>query len=291
MGLNIKSDGTYLDGTFGRGGHARAILSRLGDAGRLLLMDKDPQAISAATERFGSDPRVRIRHGSFADLAEWGETGNGLDGVLLDLGVSSPQLDQAERGFSFLLDGPLDMRMDPHQAPSAAEWLAQADEREIAQVLHEFGEERKSRAIARHIVHARGQQPLQTTRQLAELVAQVVGWREPGKHPATRTFQAIRLFVNQELDALRRGLKGAVDRLKAGGRLAVITFHSLEDRIVKHFFRDACRDFVPAPRGLPQAARAPTLKIVGKPQKPGAEETRHNPRSRSALLRVAEKIA
>jgi len=289
-GLRLCADGTYLDGTFGRGGHARAVLKRLGASGRLLLMDRDPQAVAAARHEFGGDARVAIRHGSFAELAAWEATTPGLDGVLLDLGVSSPQLDDAARGFSFRTDAPLDMRMDPSTGESAAEFLARADEREIADVLWKFGEERMGRRIARAVVEHRREAPLARTSEFAELVARVVGRSPSGKHPATRSFQALRIAVNGELDALEKGLRGALDRLKAGGRLAVISFHSLEDRMVKQFLREQSQPPVTR-RGLPPPASfAPRMKLLGPAQFPGADELERNPRARSAVLRVAEKL-
>lgn len=289
-GLRVRRDGRYLDGTFGRGGHAAGVLARLGPTGRLLLMDKDPEAIAEAERRFGGDSRVAIRRGSFASLAEWEETAAGLDGVLFDLGVSSPQLDQARRGFSFRQDGPLDMRMDPGSGESAAEWLARASEREIADVLWKFGEERMSRRIARAIVARRAERPLATTAELAELVAAVVGRGDGDRHPATRTFQAIRIHVNRELEDVERGLAAAHDRLKPGGRLAVISFHSLEDRIVKQFMARHAKA-PPANRRLPEVrAFVPTLKIVGDALRADAAELAANPRARSAVLRVAEKL-
>ena len=289
-GLGVRADGTYLDGTYGRGGHAAAILQLLGPHGSLLLLDRDPEAIAAARARFTHDARVQIRHGSFAALAEWDAAQARLDGVLLDLGVSSPQLDQAVRGFSFMADGPLDMRMDPTQGLSAAEFLAQADAEEIAAALWRYGEERMSRRIAQAIVQARAKQPLTRTLQLAQLVQRAIGRREPGKHPATRTFQALRLHVNGELDALRQGLDAASTCLKPGGRLAVISFHSLEDRLVKQFIRGP--DLPRVARGLP----APTpvlggLRAVGRKHFASAEEVTRNPRARSAVLRIAEKRA
>uniref|UniRef100_UPI0021494CC9 16S rRNA (cytosine(1402)-N(4))-methyltransferase RsmH n=1 Tax=Tahibacter caeni TaxID=1453545 RepID=UPI0021494CC9 len=260
--LAVKPDGVYLDGTFGRGGHAREVLKRLGAGGRLLLLDRDPQAIAMARAEFGQDPRVEVRHGSFADLAEWDATEGGLDGVLLDIGVSSPQLDDPQRGFSFQADAPLDMRMDTTQGESAAEFLARASEEAIADVLYNYGEERMSRRIARWIVERRQDQPIRTTAELAELCARANPKREPGKHPATRTFQALRIAVNGELDALERGLAGAERRLKPGGRLVVISFHSLEDRIVKQFIRSRSQP-PPARRGLPPPAHAPlTLRAL-----------------------------
>jgi 16S rRNA (cytosine1402-N4)-methyltransferase len=290
-GLAVQAGGRYLDGTFGRGGHARAVLSRLGPGGRLLLMDRDPTAIAAARDAFADDPRVSIRHGNFAELAEWDETVAGLDGVLLDLGVSSPQLDEAARGFSFMADAPLDMRMDTTQGESAAEFLARADEHEIADVLWTFGEERFSRRIARAIVARRAEAPIARTGELAALVERTIGRREPGKHPATRTFQALRIRVNGELDAVQRGLEAALERLKVGGRLSVISFHSLEDRTVKQFIRDHSGRVQGSRRGPPVAAAPARLAAVGKARFPSDEELAANPRARSAVLRVAEKLA
>ncbi len=293
-GLRIRKDGTYLDGTFGRGGHARGILQGLGPGGRLLLMDKDPEAIAAAGQVSGADPRVQVRQGSFADLGAWDAVAPGLDGILLDLGVSSPQLDVAGRGFSFGKAGPLDMRMDPGSGESAADWLARADEAAIADVLWTFGEERMSRRIARAIVAARAQAPLATTTELADLVASVMPRRKPVRgqkevHPATRTFQAIRIHVNRELDDLERGLDAAHAALKPGGRLAVISFHSLEDRIVKRFIARHAKA-PPGNRRLPVAeAFVPTLRAVGDATKASSAELAANPRARSAVLRVAEK--
>ncbi|GAA4853592.1 16S rRNA (cytosine(1402)-N(4))-methyltransferase RsmH [Luteimonas vadosa] len=296
-GLRIVQDGTYLDGTFGRGGHARGVLQRLGRGGRLLLMDKDPDAIAVAEREFGTDPRVSIRRGSFADLGTWDLMAGGLDGVLLDLGVSSPQLDVAGRGFSFGKDGPLDMRMDPDSGESAAQWLARAEEAQIADVLWTLGEERMSRRIARAIVgHRDAGKPLSRTTELAELVASVMPRRKPGKgrrdiHPATRTFQAIRIHVNRELADLEAGLDAAHAALRPGGRMAVISFHSLEDRIVKRFIARHAK----APAGnrrLPEhTGFVPTLRSVGGATRAGDAELAANPRSRSAVLRVAEKRA
>ena len=292
--MAIRPDGIYVDATFGRGGHTALMLERLGPEGRLLAIDKDPQAIEAARSRFAGEPRLRLHHGSFAELGEFVE-GCGLmgqvDGVLMDLGVSSPQLDDASRGFSFMREGPLDMRMDSSRGESAAQWLARAKEGEIAKVLKEYGEERFSKRIARAIVTAREESEITTTAQLAALVAAAVPVKEKDKHPATRSFQAIRIFVNGELDDLRACLDQVVDVLQRGGRLAVISFHSLEDRIVKRFMRDQARgdDF---PLGLPVTADQlkPRLKIVGKAIRPGAEEVAANPRARSSVLRVAEKL-
>ncbi|QDW67928.1 16S rRNA (cytosine(1402)-N(4))-methyltransferase RsmH [Luteimonas granuli] len=292
-GLRVHAEGTYLDGTFGRGGHARGVLGALGSGGRLLLMDKDPEAIAVAGREFGADPRVSIMRGSFADLGRWDAVAAGLDGVLFDLGVSSPQLDVAERGFSFGKDGPLDMRMDPDAGESAAEWLARASADEIADVLWTYGEERMSRRIARAIVERRAQAPIARTGELAALIASVMPKPRAGRHeihPATRSFQAIRIHVNRELADLEAGLDAAHAALRPGGRLAVISFHSLEDRIVKRFI--ASRSKAPAGnRRLPEATGfVPTLRAVGGAQKADAEEVAANPRARSAVLRVAEKL-
>ena len=290
-GLAVRPGGRYLDGTFGRGGHARGVLERLGSEGCLLVMDKDPDAVAVANSSMGADARVRIFHGSFAALAQWDETAPGLDGVLLDLGVSSPQLDEAHRGFSFQHDGPLDMRMDPLSGESVADVLARADEADIAGVIWHHGEERHSRRIARAIVARRADSPLVSTRQLADLVAATTGRREPGKHPATRTFQALRIHVNRELDDLRQGLDGALARLVPGGRLAVISFHSLEDRIVKQFIAARARPPA-ASRRVPEAGTfVASLRAVGGAIRAAAAECAANPRARSAVLRVAEKLA
>ena len=290
-GLNVRAEGAYLDGTFGRGGHAAEILRRLDGRGRLLLIDRDPEAVAVARARFADDARVCVRHANFADMADWELARDGLDGVLLDLGVSSPQLDQAARGFSFMVDGPLDMRMDPSQGESAAQFLAHADAERIADVLWRLGEERMSRRIAQAIVDARTEQPLQRTLQLAQLIARVIGGRrEAGKHPATRSFQALRLHVNGELDALQRGLEAACQCLLPGGRLVVISFHSLEDRLVKQFMRGPQVPRVA--RGLPAPSMPPPLlRVIGRKQFAGAVELAANPRARSAVLRVAERCA
>ncbi|KGI77063.1 16S rRNA (cytosine(1402)-N(4))-methyltransferase RsmH [Oleiagrimonas soli] len=290
-GLAVKASGRYLDGTFGRGGHARAILERLGPDGSLLLMDRDPQAIAAAEATFAGDARVTIRRGNFAELAQWPATEDGLDGILLDIGVSSPQLDEAERGFSFMADAPLDMRMDPDSGESAAAFLAQAEEKDIADVLWRFGEERFSRRIARAIVAQREEQPIRRTGELAQLLERLLGRREKGKHPATRTFQALRIRVNGELDALEQGLEGALARLKPGGRLVVISFHSLEDRVVKQFIRSQSGIRPAGRRNLPPPDAPPAmLRAVGKAHFPSAAELDANPRARSAVLRVAERL-
>ena len=293
-GLGVGEDGRYLDGTFGRGGHARGVLEKLGPGGRLLLMDKDPEAIAEAERSFGADGRVSIRRGSFAALGGWDQARD-LDGVLFDLGVSSPQLDVAQRGFSFGKDGPLDMRMDPDAGESAAQWLARAEEREIADVLWTYGEEKQSRRIARAIVALRGQQPLERTAQLADLIGSVVPRGKSGSdkgriHPATRSFQAIRIHINAELADLQAGLDAALAALKPGGRLAVISFHSLEDRIVKQFIARHAKA-PPANRRLPQVqAFVPVLVDRGGAIRADAAELAANPRARSAVLRVAEKL-
>jgi 16S rRNA (cytosine1402-N4)-methyltransferase len=288
-GLRVLQEGAYLAGTFGRGGHARGVLQRLGAGGRLLLMDKDPEAIRVAEREFGADARVAIHRGSFIDLASWSEAQRGLDGVLFDLGVSSPQLDVAERGFSFGKDGPLDMRMDPESGESAANWLARADEREIADVLWTYGEEKLSRKIARTIVARRDDTPLLRTAQLAELISSVVGRGDSKIHPATRSFQAIRIFINRELEDLERGLAAAHERLKPGGRLAVISFHSLEDRIVKTFIAHESREEVDRRAPFAPPTRTLRLKPIAR-IKPSVAEVAANPRSRSAVLRVAERL-
>lgn len=293
--LKLKPEGVYVDATFGRGGHAQAILQRLGAGGRLLGLDKDPQAIAAARERFGDDARFSIHHASFAELgrvvSEAGLMGK-VDGILMDLGVSSPQLDEAGRGFSFMREGPLDMRMDNGRGVSAAAWLAQAGESEIARVLKEYGEERFAKRIARAIAAARQEAPIETTGRLVEVIQSVMPrQREQDKHPATRSFQGIRIFINQELEDLRSCLEQVVEVLGAGGRLAVISFHSLEDRIVKRFMRNQARgdDFPP---DLPVTVEQlnPKLRLVGKSIRASAEEVAENPRARSAVLRVAEKV-
>ncbi len=292
--LAVVPEGRYIDATFGRGGHAAGIVGALGKKGMLLAIDQDPAAVSAARERFGSDPRVIVRHGNFADMDRLaGEAGldGGVQGVLMDVGVSSPQLDDPERGFSFLRDGPLDMRMDPGAGPSAAAWLAGADERELAGVIRRLGEERFARRIARAIVEARAAAPIETTGRLAEIVAAAVPRHEPGRHPATRTFQAIRIHVNQELERLEAGLEAAVEVLAPGGRLAVISFHSLEDRIAKRFIRRESEVAEPW-RGLPDipVEAQPRLARRGRAIRPGQAEVADNPRARSAILRSAERL-
>jgi 16S rRNA (cytosine1402-N4)-methyltransferase len=290
--LALRPDGFYVDATFGRGGHTRAILARLGEQGKLLAIDRDPQAVVAAKALLGADPRASVVHAPFSRLADAiSDAGRPADGILLDLGVSSPQLDDAGRGFSFLRDGPLDMRMDPGSAESAAAWLARASEREIATVISRLGEERFARRIAHAIVVARTEAPIATTGRLASVISQAVPTREPGKHPATRTFQALRIHVNRELEELEQVLPQAVDSLASGGRLVVISFHSLEDRMVKRFMRRASQDD-PAWAGLPVVpahARA-RLRLAGRAVFPNEDEVRRNPRARSAVLRAAERI-
>ena len=287
--LAVHADGTYIDGTFGRGGHSRAILERLGPQGALIALDRDPEAEQAA--RTITDPRFSFFRRRFSQLQEV-LGGRRVQGMLFDLGVSSPQLEAAGRGFSFRADGPLDMRMDPTQGESAAQWLARAEQQEITEVIRGYGEERFAKQIAAAIVAARGREPLLRTRQLADLVAQAVRTREPGQDPATRTFQALRIHLNRELEEVSLMLPQAVAGLAAGGRLALISFHSLEDRIVKRFMQGAARPEVP--RDLPLRASEmpqPTLKLLGRGIKPSREEIERNPRARSATLRVAERSA
>jgi 16S rRNA (cytosine1402-N4)-methyltransferase len=297
--------GRYVDGTFGRGGHSRLILSHLEPAGSLMGIDKDPEAIESARRLSEKDGRFGVFHGSFVELGEavdqqdWqrlegsaeGAVDGAVHGILLDLGVSSPQLDDAARGFSFMRDGPLDMRMNPEQPPSAAQWLAKADEHDIANVIFRYGEERFSRRIARRIVERRKERALQTTHELAELVAAAVPKKEKHKHPATRTFQAVRIFINRELEDLEAGLEIAVKRLRPGGRLVVISFHSLEDRLVKRFMRDLARG-PRLPKGIPVTAdqEASGFRLVGKAFKADEREVTENVRARSAVMRVLERV-
>ena len=291
--LAIREDGIYVDGTFGRGGHSRLILSRLGSQGRLIVFDKDPQAIEAAQKLAEQDGRVTVVHDGFSSFqTTLDKLGiEEIDGALFDWGISSPQVDDGARGFSFRFDAPLDMRMDPTRGMSAAEWIATASEQDLHEVIKNYGEERFSRQIARAIVAQRTESPIDTTRKLAQLVAQNVRTRERGQDPATRTFQAVRIFINRELEEVEAVLPQVMGRLKQGGRLAVIAFHSLEDRIVKQFVKKYSQH-PPLPRwavvkeaDLP----LPPLKAVGKAIKPGVEETASNPRARSAVLRVAER--
>lgn len=286
-----RIDGVYVDATFGRGGHSRALLERLGPEARLVGIDQDPQAVAIGKQLERADARFRIIAARFDCLDQLvADLGCQLDGVLLDLGVSSPQLDDASRGFSFLRDGPLDMRMNPEAGETAAAWLARAKEKEIADVLYQYGEEKKSRRIARRICESREQAPLTRTVQLAELIERAIGRGEPGKHPATRSFQAIRIFINQELQALERTLSQTISALAPAGRLLVISFHSLEDRIVKQFIRDQSGR-APQPRGLPIAPPPVLLRPLGKAVRASEQEIRVNPRARSAVLRIAERVA
>jgi len=292
--LALESDGYYVDATFGRGGHTALILQALGREGRVLAIDRDPQAIAAGHERFADEVRLTLVHAAFADLAACVQThshGRPCRGVLFDLGVSSPQLDDPGRGFSFRADGPIDMRMDPSRGEPVSAWLARAGVDEIREVIATLGEERFARRVAQAIVAARLEQPIGRTAQLAAIVARAVKTREPGKNPATRTFQALRIFINDELGQLEKGLAAALDVLDTGGRLAVISFHSLEDRVVKRFMKReseidaALLDLPVIPPGL-----QPRLKLVGRKARAGEAEIGRNPRSRSALLRVAEKV-
>ena len=291
--LAVREDGIYVDGTFGRGGHSRLILSRLGSQGRLIVFDKDPQAIEAAQKLAEQDGRVTVVHDGFSSFqTTLDRLGiEEIDGALFDLGISSPQIDDGARGFSFRFDAPLDMRMDPTRGMSAAEWIATASEQDLHEVIKNYGEERFSRQIARAIVAQRTESPIDTTRKLAQLVAQNVRTRERGQDPATRTFQAVRIFINRELEEVEAVLPQVMGRLKQGGRLAVIAFHSLEDRIVKQFVKKYSQH-PPLPRwaAVKEAdLPLPPLKAVGKAIKPGVEETASNPRARSAVLRVAER--
>ena len=291
--LAVREDGIYVDGTFGRGGHSRLILSRLGSQGRLIVFDKDPQAIEAAQKLAEQDGRVTVVHDGFSSFqTTLDKLGiEEIDGALFDLGISSPQIDDGARGFSFRFDAPLDMRMDPTRGMSAAEWIATASEQDLHEVIKNYGEERFSRQIARAIVAQREESPIDTTRKLAQLVAQNVRTRERGQDPATRTFQAVRIFINRELEEVEAVLPQVMRRLKQGGRLAVIAFHSLEDRIVKQFVKKYSQH-PPLPRwaAVKEAdLPLPPLKAVGKAIKPGVEETASNPRARSAVLRVAER--
>jgi len=294
--MNIQRNSCCVDGTFGRGGHSAAILARLGEEGCLIALDKDEQAIAYGQKHFTREPRLHLHHSSFSRLREVVEehgVAGRVNGILLDLGVSSPQLDDAGRGFSFQQDGPLDMRMDQSSGMSAARWLATEEESEIARVLWEYGEERFSRRIARAIVEQRGAEPLHTTAQLAQLIFRASPVKERHKHPATRSFQAIRIHINSELGDLREGLAQAVEMLAPGGRLVVISFHSLEDRIVKRFIRDMSRGDQ-LPKGVPvmeKQLEPGILKPVGKPVRASKQELQQNPRARSAIMRIAEKRA
>ena len=290
--LQIKPDGVYVDGTFGRGGHSQLILQKLGAMGRLIALDKDPAAVAAA--QVITDPRFVMVHSGFAHLTELLSklAVEKMDGVLLDLGMSSPQLDDEQRGFSFRFDAPLDMRMDTSSGQTAAEWLATVDESLLGEVIRDYGEERFATQIARALVAARQEKTISTTRQLSEIVAQAVRTREPGKNPATRTFQAIRIYLNQELEEIARILPQCVDCLRPGGRIVVISFHSLEDRMVKHFLRDMAQGDK-LPRNLPiRSADIPKgrLRLIGKAIHATSQEVATNPRARSAVMRVAERV-
>ncbi|MCG7566594.1 16S rRNA (cytosine(1402)-N(4))-methyltransferase RsmH [Pseudoalteromonas sp. CnMc7-15] len=293
--LAIKPDGIYIDGTFGRGGHSGEILARLGEQGRLQAIDQDPSAIAAA-QRFANDSRFNIAHSRFSHLDEVAEaqglTGK-VDGILLDIGVSSPQLDDAGRGFSFMKDGPLDMRMDPSQGRSAAQWLAEAELEDMVFVFKKYGEEKFARRIATKIIETRAHTDINSTAQLAKLIDEAVPVKDKHKHPATRTFQAIRIYINSELEEIQTALQAALKVLKPGGRLVVISFHSLEDRIVKQFIKKQSKGEA-MPRGLPltdeQLKQQLTLKAVGKAIKPSEEEIARNSRARSSVLRVAERL-
>jgi 16S rRNA (cytosine1402-N4)-methyltransferase len=300
VGRDGRNDGWYVDATFGRGGHSAAILSQLGLAGRLIGLDRDPAAMAAGRERFEGETRLVLVRSAFGEITSAVRNALGGDqpwsgifnGVLFDLGVSSPQLDDASRGFSFMQDGPLDMRMDNEHGATAADWLANAPEREIARVIREYGEERFANRIARAIFAARRAAPILTTARLTAIVAEAVPTREPGKHPATRTFQALRMQVNDELEQIDSALKQSLDLLAPAGRLCVISFHSLEDRLVKNFFQRHSQED-PVYRGLPDVPphARPRLKRIGRAIHPSAGEVMRNPRARSAILRVAERLA
>lgn len=294
-GLNVQAAGRYLDATFGRGGHTAALLEELGPAGAVVAIDRDAEAIHAGVLRFVAEPRLTLIRGAFSHLTELLSAAGqprGFDGMLFDLGVSSPQLDNAARGFSFLHDGPLDMRMDNETGITAQAWLARAPEHEISAVIRDYGEERFAKRIARAIVAARHSGPLTSTVQLAEIVAAAVPAREPGKHPATRTFQAIRIHLNAELAEIDAALRQSVDLLKPGGRLCVISFHSLEDGRVKQFMQRQSRED-PVYAGLPEVPphARPKLRRIGKAVHPGEPEVKRNPRARSSILRIAERLA
>ena len=293
--LAVRPDGVYVDGTFGRGGHSREMLARLGPAGRLFAIDRDPEAVAAAKMQWAGDRRFAVYRGAFSMLeriAQQAAVAERVNGVLLDLGVSSAQLDDARRGFSFLRDGPLDMRMDPDTGESVAQWLSRVSREEIADVIHRYGEERFAKRIAHAIVAIRETTPITTTQQLAKIVSTAIPSRERNKHPATRTFQALRIFINHEIEELGSCLEQCMRVLAPGGRLVVISFHSLEDRVVKRFIRGQARGIPPDPRApWVQASQAPQLRMVGRAVHPDEEEVRLNPRARSAVLRAAERLA
>jgi 16S rRNA (cytosine1402-N4)-methyltransferase len=292
--LNIRPGGIYLDATFGRGGHTKAILGRLGSEGRVLAFDQDIEAVNYGQRQFENEPRIEFVHCNFSQvesvIVDHG-LGHCIDGVLMDLGVSSPQLDDAERGFSFLRSGPLDMRMDTTQGESARQWLSKVEFHDLVNVLRRFGEERFAKRIASAVLEARENKEISETGELAEIIANAVPVKEKNKHPATRSFQAIRIFINRELEAVEAGLQGAANILATGGRLAVISFHSLEDRIVKRFMRDiSSRPKLPA--GLPviEKDEEPPYRLIGKPCVANEVEIKNNPRARSARLRVLERV-
>ena len=294
-GLNIQPNGVYIDATYGRGGHARAILLQLGANGKLIVIDKDPEAIVDAQHLSKTDPRVKVFAGSFKDITKFcmqeGVLGE-VNGILFDLGVSSPQLDEAARGFSFMRSGALDMRMDPTSGISVAQWLAVASEKDIAMVLKTLGEERFSKRIAFAIVNARAQQPITTTTQLADIISNAIPVKEKHKHPATRSFQALRIFINQELEDLDFALQQVLQVLAIHGRLVVISFHSLEDRIVKQFIAKHTKgDIFPDRLPIKHTELKPKLRKIGKALKASNEEVSNNIRARSAVLRIAEKLA
>lgn len=289
-GLAVHTDGRYLDGTFGRGGHSAAILERLGTDGQLLAIDRDPEAVAVARKRMAGDERFSITHGNFSDLASVAASAS-LDGILLDLGVSSPQLDDASRGFSFMRDGPLDMRMDPSSGVPASQFVNTAEPRDIAWVLKRYGEEKRASAIARAIAAQREDQPFTRTSELAELIEKTLGRRQPGKHPATRSFQALRIYINDELGALEAALQAAAECLKPGGRLVIISFHSLEDRVVKRALRGDISSQRHSRRLPPAVSEQRVFRPLGKPVRGDDREIQLNPRARSAILRVGERVA
>ncbi len=292
--LKVRPEGYYIDATFGRGGHSAAILEQLNEQGRLLALDRDPQAIAYGRERFADEPRIEFEHINFnqvADVLAQRQLESNIDGVLMDLGVSSPQLDDAGRGFSFIHNGPLDMRMDTTRGESASEWLARVELEELVTVLKRYGEEKFARRIAHGIIEARQQQPITETAQLVSIIEQAMPVKEKHKHPATRSFQAIRMHINQELQSIETGLEAMLGALKPGGRLAVISFHSIEDRLVKRFMKAKVTRPV-LPKNLPvfDAGEAPPYRLVGKPQTASPQELENNPRARSARLRVLERV-
>ena len=291
--LVVKSDGVFIDCTYGRGGHSEMILERLTDEGRLMVIDKDLVAIAHAKEKFRDDKRVSVVHGSFSEIARFVEESefDQIDGILMDLGTSSPQLDEASRGFSFMRDGPLDMRMDQSGGQTVADWLNKAEGRDIAYVLRKYGEERFAKRIARSIMAFREEQPLETTKQLVDLIEDAVPKKEQHKHPATRSFQALRIYINEELKDIETCLDSVLSILATNGRLVVISFHSLEDRIVKRFMRNMARgEELPSRLPIRDDQIKRYMRLIGKKMKPSADEVERNRRSRSSIMRVAEKI-